>query len=88
MFYQGYISPKLKNSSPTNRYNFSSSHIAEFGRSTNKFKVTKRYFSVKAISIGRYKQSEQKCAREVTVSGRSVSLMIEKIKKKDTFLMK
>jgi hypothetical protein len=34
-----------------------------------------------------YKQFEQKCAREVTISGRSVNLLIEKIKKNDEFLM-
>lgn len=32
-------------------------------------------------------QFEQKCAREVTVDGRSVKLLIEKIKKNDSFLM-
>merc|ERR1712226_379718 len=35
----------------------------------------------------RYEQFKQKCAREVTVDGRSVSLLIEKIKKNDKFLM-
>jgi len=84
--YRGYRSPKLKNSSLTNRYSFSSSYITEFGRSTNKFKLTKRHFSVRANLKGRYKQFEQKFAREVTVDGRSVSLLIEKIKKNDEFL--
>lgn len=87
MFYQGYTCPKLKNSSLTNRPILLSSYITEFGRSTNKFKLLKRHFSLRANLISRYKQFEQKCAREVTVSDRSVILLIEKIKKNDKFLM-
>ena len=64
-----------------------SSYITESGRSTNKFKLIKRHFSVRANLKGRYKQFEQKCVREVTVDGRSISLLIEKIKKNDKFLM-
>lgn len=85
LFYRESI-PKLKNSSLTNGCIFSS-NITEFGRSTNKFKLTKRYFSVKANLKNRYQQFDQKCTREVTVGGQSVDLLIEKIKKNDTFLM-
>lgn len=85
MFYRNSIS-KLKNSSLTNR-RFFSSPITEFGRSTNKFNVSKRYFSIKTKLKNRYEQFEQKCAREVTVDGRSLDSWIEKIKKNDKFLM-
>ena len=85
--YGGYRSPKLKNSSLTNWYSFPSSYITEFGRNTNKFKLTKRHFSIRANLKSRYKQFEQKCVREVTVDGRAVSLLIEKTKKNDEFLM-
>ena len=47
----------------------------------------KRFFGVKANLTNRYKQFERKSAREVTVSGRSVELLIEKIKNSDAILM-
>jgi hypothetical protein len=42
---------------------------------------------VKANLKNRYMQFERKCAREVTIDGRSVEQLIEKIKKNDAFLM-
>ena len=87
LFFRGYMYSKPKNSSLTNQYNFSSSLITEFGRSINTFKCTKRYFALSIYFKDRYQQFEQKCAREVTIDGRSVDLLSEKIKKNDKFLM-
>lgn len=78
-----YIS-KLKNLSLINK-NSVSSYQFEPGGSTNK--LTYRLFSVRANLKDRYMQFERKCAREVTVSGRSVELLIEKIKNNDAILM-
>lgn len=64
---------------------FISSYQLKPGGSTNKFIC--RSFSVKANLKNRYTQFERKCAREVTVDGRSVELLIEKIKNNDAFLM-
>lgn len=75
---------KLKNLSLINK-NFISSYQLKPGGSTNKFIC--RSFSVKANLKNRYMQFERKCAREVTVDGRSVELLIEKIKNNDAFLM-
>ena len=47
----------------------------------------KRFFSVKANLTDRYKQFERKSTREVTVNGRSVKLLIEKIQNSDAMLM-
>jgi hypothetical protein len=68
---------KLKNLSLINK-NFISSYQLKPGGSTNKFIC--RSFSVRANLKNRYMQFERKCAREVTVDGRSVELLIEKIK--------
>ena len=78
-----YVS-KLKNLSLINK-SFISSYQLKPGGSTNKF--TYRSFSVKANLKDRYMQFERKCTRKVTVDGRSVKLLIEKIKNNDTILM-
>ena len=75
---------KLKNLSLINK-SFISFYKLKPGGSTNKFNY--RFFSVKANLKDRYTQFEQKCAREVTIDGRSVELLIEKIKKNDVILM-
>jgi retron-type reverse transcriptase len=75
---------KLKNLSLINK-SFISSYQLKPGGSINKF--TCRSFSVKANLKDQYMQFKQKCARKVTVDGRSVKLLIEKIKKNDSFLM-
>jgi retron-type reverse transcriptase len=75
---------KLKNLSLINK-SFISSYRLNPGGSTNKFIC--QFFSVKANLKNRYMQFERKCAREVTVDGRSVELLIEKIKNSDAFLM-
>ena len=78
-----YIS-KLKNLSLINK-SFISSYQLKSGGSTNKF--TYRFFSVRANLKDRYMQFERKCTRKVTVNGRSVELLIEKIKNNDAILM-
>lgn len=78
------FSSKLKNLSLINK-SFISSYQLKPGGSTNKFIY--RSFSVRANLKNRYMQFERKCAREVTVDGRSVELLIEKIKNNDSFLM-
>lgn len=77
---------KLKNLSLINK-SFISSYKLKPGGSTYKFMNIKRFFSVKANLTNRYKQFERKSAREVTVNGRSVELLIEKIKNSDAMLM-
>ena len=78
-----YVS-KLKNLSLISK-SFISSYQLKPGGSTNK--LIYRSFGVKANLKDRYMQFERKCAREVTIDGRSVELWIEKIKKNDAFLM-
>jgi retron-type reverse transcriptase len=75
---------KLKNLSLINK-SFISSYQLKPGGSTNKFIY--RSFSVKARLKNRYMQFERKCAREVTINGRSIEVLIEKIKNNDAFLM-
>jgi retron-type reverse transcriptase len=78
-----YVS-KLKNLSLRNK-SFISSYQLKPGGNTNKF--TYQSFSVKANLKNRYMQFERKCAREVTIDGRSVKLLIEKIHNNDAFIM-
>jgi hypothetical protein len=75
---------KLKNLSLINKSSISSYQFKP-GGSTNKFIY--RFFSVRANLKDRCMQFEQKCTREVTVNGRSVELLIEKIKNNDVILM-
>jgi retron-type reverse transcriptase len=78
-----YVS-KLKNLSLINKSSISFYQFKP-GGSTNKF--TYRFFSVRANLKDRYMQFEQKCTREITVNGRSVELLIEKIKNNDAILI-
>jgi hypothetical protein len=78
-----YVS-ELKNLSLINK-SFISSYQLKPGGSTNKFIY--RSLSVRANLKTRYMQFERKCAREVTIDGRSVKLLIEKIKNNDAVLM-
>ena len=75
---------KLKNLSLINK-SFIPSYQLKPGGSTNKFIY--RSFSIKLNLKNRYTQFEQKCTREVTIDGRSIELLIEKIKNNDAFLM-
>jgi len=84
-FLPEYIS-KLKNLSITNK-NFISSYSFKPDGSTYKFATSKRFFGVKVNSKNSYQQCEQKNTKEVTVNGRSVELLIEKIKNNDAMLM-
>lgn len=64
--------------------NFISFYTLKPNGSTHKFIEIKRFFST---NTNRYKQFEWKSAREITVNGRSVELLIEKIKNSDAVLM-
>ena len=75
---------KLKNLSLINK-SFISSYQLKPGGSINKFSY--RSFSVRANLKERYLQFERKCTREVTLDGRSVELLIEKIRNSDAILM-
>lgn len=75
---------KLKNLSLINK-SFISSYQLKPGGSINKFSY--RSFSVRANLKERYLQFERKCTREVTLDGRSVELLIEKIRDSDAILM-
>lgn len=81
-----YPNPQLKNLSLINK-SFTSSYILKPGGSTYKFKNVIRNFSVKINLRGRYNQFERKSAREVTVEGRSIEMLIEKIRSSDASLM-
>lgn len=83
-FNRSKFSSKLKNLSLINK-SFISSYQLKPGGSINKFIY--RSFSVRANLKNRYMQFERKCTREVTVNGRSVELLIEKIKNNDAILM-
>jgi hypothetical protein len=78
--------PQLKNLSLINK-NFTSSYILKPGGSTYKFKNVLRNFSVKTNLRDRYNQFERKSAREVTVEGRLIEMLIEKIRSNDAHLM-
>ena len=81
-----YPNPQLKNLSLINK-SFTSSYILESGGSTYKFKSAIRNFSLKTNLKDRYNQFERKSAREITVEGRSIEMLIEKIKSNDVSLM-
>jgi len=81
-----YSNPQLKNLSLIHK-SFTSSYILKPFGSTYKFKSVVRSFSVRINLRDRYKQFEQKSAREITVEGRSIEMLIEKIKSNDAFLM-
>lgn len=81
-----YPNPQLKNLSLINK-SFTSSYILKPGGSTYKFKNVIRNFSVKINLRDRYNQFERKSAREVTVEGRSIEMLIEKIRSSDASLM-
>ena len=82
-----YSNPQLKNLSLINKSLISSSYILKPGGSTYKFKNVLRNFSVTTNLRDRYNQFERKSAREVTVEGRSIEMLIEKIKSSDAYLM-
>lgn len=81
-----YPNPQPKNLSLINK-SFTSSYILKPGGSTYKFKNVIRNFSVKINLKDRYNQFEQKSAREIAVEGRSIEMLIEKIRSNDAFLM-
>lgn len=81
-----YLNPQLKSLSLINK-SFTSSYILKPDGSTYKFNNVIRNFSVGINLRNRYNQFERKCAREITVEGRSIEILIEKIRKCDTFLM-
>lgn len=81
-----YPNPQLKNLSLINK-SFTSSYILKLGGSTYKFKNVLRNFSVKINLKDRYNQFERKSAREVKVEGRSIEMLIEKIRSSDAHLM-
>jgi len=81
-----YPNPQLKNLSLINK-SFTSSYILKPGGSTYKFKNVIRNFSVCINLKNRYNQFERKSAREVTVEGRSIEMLIEKIRSSDASLM-
>ena len=83
-FNRSKFSSKPKNLSLINK-SFISSYQLKPGGSTNKFIY--RSFSVRANLENRYMQFERKCAREVTVDGRSVELLTKKIRNNGSFLM-
>jgi hypothetical protein len=62
-----------------------SSYQLKPGGSTYKFVY--QFFSVKANLRNRYMQFERKCTREVTIDGRLVEILIEKIRNSDAILM-
>jgi len=82
-----YSNPQLKNLSLINKSFTSSSYILKPGGSTYKFKNVLRNFSVTTNLRDRYNQFERKSAREVTVEGRSIEMLIEKIRSSDAHLM-
>lgn len=55
--------------------------------STYKFKSVVRNFSVRTNLKDRYNQFERKSAREITVEGRSIEMLTEKIRSSDASLM-
>lgn len=67
--------------------NRTSSYILKPGGSTYKSKSVIRNFSVRINLKDRYNQFERKSAREVTVEGRSIEMLIEKIRSSDATLM-
>ena len=81
-----YPNPQLKNLSLINK-SFTSSYILKPVGSTYKFKSVVRNFSVRTNLKDRYNQFERKSAREITVEGRSIEMLIEKIRSSDAFLM-
>lgn len=82
-----YFNPQLKNLSLKNKKIFTSSYIFSPVGSIYKFKIAVRNFSVRTNLKNRYNQFERKNAREITVDGRSIKILIEKIKSSDAFLM-
>lgn len=83
-YYRSKFISKPKNLSLINKSYISSYQLKPDG-STNKFIY--RFFCFSTHLKDLYMQFERKCTREVTLDGRSVRLLIEKIKKSDAFLM-
>lgn len=81
-----YANPQLKNLSLINK-SLTSSYILKPVGSTYKFKTVVRNFSVRINLRDRYNQFKRKSAREITVEGRSIEILIEKIKNSDASLM-
>lgn len=81
-----YHNLQLKNLSLINK-SFTSSYILKPVGSTYKFKSVVRNFSVRTNLRDRYNQFERKSAREITVEGRSIEMLIEKIRSSDASLM-
>jgi retron-type reverse transcriptase len=81
-----YPNPQLKNLSLINK-SFTSSYLLKPDGSTYKFKNVVRNFSVRINLNDRYNQFERKSTREVTVEGRSIKMLIEKIRSSDASLM-
>ena len=81
-----YPNPQLKNLSLINK-RFTSSYLLKPDGRTYKFKNVVRNFSVRINLKDRYNQFERKSTREVTVEGRSIKMLIEKIRSSDASLM-
>jgi hypothetical protein len=81
-----YSNPQLKNLSLINK-SFTSSYILKPVGSTYKFKTVVRNFSVRTNLRNRYNQFERKSAREITVEGRSIEMLIKKIRSSDVSLL-